>query len=363
MNTQASHPATVNTSTTQYGQTARTHDSQTMDIDTDGQSRPGQDKEEDVMDTSLDLTREAQSKGKEADRGDGSEAPVALQSEPETKPEGERSGTAAAAPYLLCKTAHVLSRPHPTQDLLSLYGLNPLAATVARTDPNTGEKINKMRKSYEGKIKAFGLAGRNKAVKYEGGKNMGLVEMMKWPDDEWHNQKVVGKEVSNGLPAAIMAKLERAMKMEPGPVPNNEFWEDALGHEKAKALSAVADSNKKPVPPVATSTVKAKPQTNGTSATAGTQATPGAARPKRSGMKRSYDEHSFEGYGEGYVDDDVDPYGSDGYSSSKGSRKSLSKKKRKKEYGATSPPAVGERSGSYGVGMVGIGTGIGAYGR
>lgn len=112
MNTQASHPATVNTSTTQYGQTARTHDSQTMDIDTDGQSRPGQDKEEDVMDTSLDLTREAQSKGKEADRGDGPEAPVALQSEPETKPEGERPGTAAAAPYLLCKTGKTLCRHH-----------------------------------------------------------------------------------------------------------------------------------------------------------------------------------------------------------------------------------------------------------
>ena len=221
-------------------------------------------------------------------------------------------------------------------------------------------------------------------MKYEGGsgKDIGLVEMIKWPDDEWQNQKVVGKEVTNGLPAAIMAKLERAMKMEPGPVPNNDFWEDALGHEKAKPLSAVADPIKKAAPPVAASTVKAKVQTNGTSVPAGTQATSGTVRPKRSGMKRSYDEHSFEGYGEGYVDDDVDPYGSDGYSSSKGSRKSLSKKKRKKvldiaeaqtptttnqidwqEYGATSPPAVGERSGSYGVGMVGIGTGIGAYGR
>ena len=278
----------------------------------------------------------------------------------------------------------MLSRPHPTQDLLSLYGLNPLAATVARTDPNTGEKINKMRKSYEGKIKAFGLAGRNKAVKYEGGdgKPIGLVEMIKWPDDEWQNQKVAGKEVTNELPAAVMSKLERAMKMEPGPVADNDFWEDALGNEKAKPLLAAADPNRKAALPVATSTVKAKVLTNGASVATTTQANSGTVRPKRSGMKRSYDEHSFEGYGEGYVDDDVDPYGSDGYSSSKGSRKSLSKKKRKKvldatetqkpaptnqldwqEYGATSPPAVGERSGSYGVGMVGIGTGIGAYGR
>lgn len=193
-----------------------------------------------------------------------------------------------------------------------------------------------MRKSYEGKIKAFGLAGRNKAVKHEegNGKAIGLVEMIKWPDDEWHNQKVMGKEVTNGLPAAMMAKLERAMKMEPGPVPDNDFWEDALGHEKAKPISAVADPNKKAAQPIATSTIRPKAQTNGSSTNPGTQATSGAVRPKRSGMKRSYDEHSFEGYGEGYVDDDVDPYGSDGYSSSKGSRKSLSKKKRKKVLGS-----------------------------
>lgn len=200
-----------------------------------------------------------------------------------------------------------------------------------------------MRKSYEGKIKAFGLAGRNKAVKHEdgNGRAVGLVEMMKWPDDEWHNQKVVGKEVTNGLPAATMAKLERAMKMEPGPVPDNDFWEDALGHEKAKPISAVADPNKKAPQPInATSTIKPKAQINGSSMNPGTQVTSGAVRPKRSGMKRSYDEHSFEGYGEGYVDDDADLYGSDGYSSSKGSRKSLSKKKRKKVFsGAKSSDA------------------------
>ena len=239
-----------------------------------------------------------------------------------------------------------------------------------------------MRKSYEGKIKAFGLAGRNKAVKHEGGKSGGLMEMMQWPDDEWQNQKVAGKEVTNGLPAAVMAKLERAMKMEPGAVPNNDFWEDALGHEKAKPLSMGPEPNKKAAPPISTTAIKTNNQINGPSITAGTPSTTEAVRPKRSGRKRRYDEHSFEGYGEGYVDDDGDLYGSDGYSSSKGSRKSLSKKKRKKvtsgreadasaitnqfggqDYGATNPPALGEKTGSYGVGMVGIGTGIGAYGR
>ena len=33
-----------------------------------------------------------------------------------------------------------------------------------------------------------------------------------------------------------------------------------------------------------------------------------------------------------------------------------------KEYGAAGPP-LGDRAGSYGVGMIGVGTSIGAYGR
>ncbi|KAL9033478.1 MAG: hypothetical protein Q9214_007498, partial [Letrouitia sp. 1 TL-2023] len=55
---------------------------------------------------------------------------------------------------------------------MSLFNLQSLASSVARTDPVTGEKINKMRKSYEGKVKALGLAGRNRAVKHQSGKAM-----------------------------------------------------------------------------------------------------------------------------------------------------------------------------------------------
>lgn len=227
--------------------------------------------------------------------------------------------------------AHLLSQPHPTQDLLSLYGLNTLAATVARTDAITGEKINKMRKSYEGKIKAYGLAGRIKAVKHEEGKPGGLLELVLWPEDEWRNQKVMGKEIEKGLPPAIMAKLERAMKMEPGPVPNNDFWEDTLGHEKVKPASALADTSPKKAIPPTTVSMKQKGHINGNNMKVGTPSMVEAVRPKRSGRKRRYDEHSFEGYGEGYVDDDGDLIGSPGYSSGEGSRQdSLSKKRRKK---------------------------------
>lgn len=258
---------------------------------------------------------------------------------------------------------------------------------MARTDPVTGEKINKMRKSYEGKIKSFGLAGRNKAVKHEPGKSAGLMELVQWPDEEWHNQKVVGKEVEKGLGDALLAKLDRAMKMEPGPVPNNEIWEDLLGHEKAKQILAPADVPAKKSIPNPTNTVRPNIQSNTTNTIA--RAAGEVARPKRSGKKRRYDEDSFEGYGEGYVDDDGDPGGA-GYSSGdgEGSRRGGSSKKKRKmvgfsvpahsplgalalsltasseqDYSNTRPPGFSERGGSYGVGMVGIGSGIEAYGR
>lgn len=121
MNTQALHPATVNTSTTQYGQTASIHDSQAMDIDTDGQTKPGQNKEEDLMDTSLDPTHDAQSKGKETDRGEAPEVTAILQSESETKSDVDRPGTDAEAPYLLCKTGKTLCWVYSSR-ASSLYG-------------------------------------------------------------------------------------------------------------------------------------------------------------------------------------------------------------------------------------------------
>lgn len=251
----------------------------------------------------------------------------------------------------------------------------------------TGEKINKMRKSYEGKIKSFGLAGRNRAVKHELGKIAGLMELVQWPDEEWHNQKVLGKEVEKGLGEVLLAKLDLAMKMEPGPVPNNETWEDLLGHEKIKPIPSPADVPMKKSLPIPANTVRLSSQNNAPN----TVATPSAevARPKRSGKKRRYDEHSFEGYGEGYVDDDGDPGGA-GYSSGggEGSRRGGSSKKKRKmvglsvsvipaigslalwlttaseqDYSSARPPGFGERGGSYGVGMVGVGSGIEAYGR
>ena len=184
-----------------------------------------------------------------------------------------------------------------------------------------------MRRSYEGQVKSFGLAGRNKATKHEDNHPGGLVELIAWPEEEWHVQKVVGKEIEKGLPANIQAKLEKALKLEPGPVPRNDEWESILGLEKLKQTGPGIDlKSKDPSQP----TKKVNGNANGMGLVINASTGAEAIRPKRSGRKRRYDEHSFEGYGEGYVDDDG-AVSNGGYSSGEGSRiSSSSKKKRKK---------------------------------
>ena len=229
------------------------------------------------------------------------------------------------------KIVHRIPQPHPTQDLLTLCGLQPLAATVARSDPITGDKINKMRRSYEGQVKNLGLAGRNKAVKQEEGKSGGLMELMQWPDEEWQNQKIFGREIQKGLPTAILAKLEKAMKLEPGTIPKNDEWENVLGHEKLKTQPLIPEQKMKSSSQPQVNSKKPNGHLNGMSMIVGTPSAGEVVRPKRTGRKRRYDEHSFEGYGEGYVDDDGEILSGGGYSSGEGSRKSsVSKKKRKK---------------------------------
>lgn len=243
-----------------------------------------------------------------------------------------------------------------------------------------------MRKSYEGKVKGFGLAGRNRAVKHDHEKNpVGLLQMVQWPAEEWHSQNVHGKDVHNGLSQATMQKLGLAMQMQPGPVPNTaeHDWEDLLGNEKTKPLPTIDERVKKPMRPDAG--VKVNGQANGIRPQTGKVPLNEANRPKRAGKKRRYDDHSFEGYGEGFLDDDGDVViDIGGNSSDDGSRKGSAPKRRKKvapaspsrmlsllsclhvltqEYTSATPPAMGDRRGSYGIGMLGVGSGIGAYGR
>ncbi|KAI9811909.1 MAG: hypothetical protein M1826_003017 [Phylliscum demangeonii] len=295
--------------------------------------------------------------------------------------------------HLLCRAPHHRLRPHPTQDLLTLYGLQPLAASVARTDPVTGEK-RKMRKTYKGKIIAFGLAGRNQEVRHADGQPGGLVEMMRWPDEEWCAQKVAGKEVQKGLSDRSLAQLEQAMRMAKGPMP--AFDPAVLGLEALGAETITGMVTSSAVPETAAAAAAAadtrpatKPPLTVDTAAAGSD----LARPRRSGKKRRYDEHSFEGYGEGFVDDhddedgdsvDLVRTGAERDEPRAGSGSGSAAKKRKRAHdpyrgggggagggggggggagggavGVAGSPGLMER-GSYGVGMVGIGSSVGA---
>lgn len=199
--------------------------------------------------------------------------------------------------------------PNPQQHLLALYGLGPLLHSVARNDPITGEKINKLRKSYEGQIKGFGLAGRNKPVKGERnleedqpGPLRRMAGSTPWglqPDDEWNADHAKSKiEVTPDF----RAKLKQAMQMQPGTVRNNAHWEDVLGFDKPKA-------NVIP-PPQPTAQPSIARMANGVARQAPQAA--GEAKRQTRGKKRSYGDDSFVGYGEGYSDPedgDGDEYG------------------------------------------------------
>lgn len=215
-------------------------------------------------------------------------------------------------------TAPIVTGPDPSVDLVSLYGLGSIAHSVARMDPVTGEKINRLRKSYEGKLKGLGLAGRNKPLKQEIGAPGSLRYMTLWPEEEWQNQKVHGKAIKvSDMDSALQNLQLRAMQMEPGPIPNNDFWEDILGHEKQAKNPAPGETGKK----AALAPTAGRPSTQSYAASPRSQE---AERPRPSrGRKRHYDDNSFAGYGEGFVDDDDDP---GFYSNGEGT----GKKKRKK---------------------------------
>ena len=229
-------------------------------------------------------------------------------------------------------------------------------ASVARNDPKTGEKINKMRKSYEGQLKGFEIAGRNKAVKHEEGRPGSLIELTRWPKEEWQNQKVYGKNLRDGLPDSITKKLERAMKLDGTPVPTHEEWQNILGvgHDKQKEATAHVEPKGKQAVKAPLKAAKINGHMKGLKV--GTPAAGEVERPKRTGKRRRYDEDSFEGYGEGFVDDDGDGASQGGYSSNEGSRKSNpSNKKRKKvshncrplDYFITNKTSLGSRFWSY----------------
>ena len=121
--------------------------------------------------------------------------------------------------------------PRPTTSIFPLYNLTSIAESVARQDPVTRAK-KKLRKSYKGKIMdlpgrpeipktairpaAEGETGAGESAPAPKNRSMGLLEMLDWPEGEWRAQKVIGKEITQGLSPDM---LRKALTMSTGPIP------------------------------------------------------------------------------------------------------------------------------------------------
>jgi hypothetical protein len=197
------------------------------------------------------------------------------------------------------------SRPHPSQNFVRLYGLEPLASSVARNDPVTGEKINKLRKSYEGQIKKMQVAGKPKATKMDGVfRNLLLI-----PQDNWNSEHAQNREPEktaltpggNALDPDFSKLLDGAFGgMGPGPLPNAE----AAKYKAYLATDETVKPKAQEAPPQRTT-----PFTSSAPTPTNHAASRGLTRPERSGSKRAYTDAAFQGYGEGFTDEYADSTG------------------------------------------------------
>ncbi|RMD43456.1 hypothetical protein DV735_g1671, partial [Chaetothyriales sp. CBS 134920] len=201
-------------------------------------------------------------------------------------------------PFLLCRSKLRPSRPNPSNHLLGIYGLSPLLGDVIRTDPITGEKINKLRKSYEGQIKLFGLAGKNKpdpcvrkkepVEEAEPGplrKTIGSSWRGLQSDQDWYTENPSSEIATDD---DLRRRMRKALAIQPGPVRNPTEWDEYLGHDKARpSLGHTPVAAPRKVP----NGIIQQPRTR----------EPVDKRTTR-GKKRSYEDDSFVGYGDGYSD-------------------------------------------------------------
>ncbi|KAI9691840.1 MAG: hypothetical protein M1822_007912 [Bathelium mastoideum] len=253
--------------------------------------------------------------------------------------------------HYVLEEPHPMSAPHPSQDLIAMYGLRSIATSVARRDPTTGDKINKIRKSYEGKIKTLGISGRNKPTTKPGE----LTGLFRIPEDAWQATEVSTRNVKKGPTAALESKLDRALKMNPGKLPPDEAdkWKGLLAvDEPLKTKAANTDARRSGVQPSAGPSSTSHPAKAAFAGTATSPTEP--ARPQRTGKKRRYDDASFEGYAEGVDDDDSGGGAGGGYSSPEERLAAVSaaKKRRKKARaengGGVTSPGGGVGSGGEG---------------
>lgn len=164
-----------------------------------------------------------------------------------------------------------------------------------------------------------------------------FMAMLQVPELEWNVHQVKGREIGDGLSESTLASLGRAMTMSKGPI-SKSVWDSSVLGELAPSngdASKPSGSFKSAgSPAVSTPTTIGRPKNQ--------QLSPNDPnRPRRNIKKRSYGDSSYEGYGDGFPDDDA------GYSTGDGEGQ-----KRRKKNGNT-PPYPTVRQHSYGPGMVG----------
>ncbi|KAI1308903.1 Rox3-domain-containing protein [Xylaria venustula] len=225
--------------------------------------------------------------------------------------------------YLLCRNPHSISSPRMSDDLFEKFGLTGIAAEVARTKPN-GEK-NALRKTYKGQIKTLGLSGHFDVVKKE---PSAFMELLMVAEEDWQNRVVSGKDIEKGFTSAQQSNLTKATTLAKGQIPKKSWDSSVLGDlAPGNALKKTSSDQA----PRATA-----PNTPALSAAGATQKpskslAPQLDRARRLGKKRSYQDSSFEGYGDGFDDD------TGGYSTGDGDDRSSKLKRRKQVHSSDHP--------------------------
>ncbi|KAI0205066.1 Rox3-domain-containing protein [Astrocystis sublimbata] len=215
--------------------------------------------------------------------------------------------------YLFCRTAHSISSPCMSEDLFEKFGLTGIAAEVARTKPN-GEK-NALRKTYKGQIKTLGLSGHFDAVK----EKSGFIAMLSVAEEDWQNRFVSGKDIERGFSSVQQASLTRATTLAKSQIPK-ALWDSSVLGDLAPGIAS-----KKANDPALRATAPSTPAFSpaGSAPRTNKPLPTQLDRARRLGKKRSYQDTSFEGYGDGYDDD------TGGYSTGDGDDRSKQLKRRK----------------------------------
>ncbi|MBE3045402.1 hypothetical protein IMZ48_23205 [Candidatus Bathyarchaeota archaeon] len=211
--------------------------------------------------------------------------------------------------YLLCSKPIVRPQYSTSEDLFAMFGLTGLATEMAREKPN-GEK-NALRKSFKSQVKELAIDGAYDTKKDERQENdpEGFFAMLSLPEDVWYVHNVKGKEIQDGLSDHVRGSLPRAMTMLKGKV-RTEHWDPyILGSLEPPAQPADLNSNPpNPAKPSELNTpAVSTPSTSVRSKPSNQPLTPGhdSGRSRRSIKKRSYGDSSFDGYGDGFPDDDA----------------------------------------------------------